>query len=238
MRRKKRWQIYPDRGELINEISARHGLPLLVARLLLNRGLSAPEDILAFLDPALERLHPPFRLADLDKAAARLAKAVRQREPVAVYGDYDADGLTATALLRQFFQELGLKCVTYIPNRLTEGYGLKTASLETLRSQGVTLVISVDCGITALPEVRKARKQGLDIIITDHHIPREELPQAEAAREAAANAERELKGVWNAIHVQPKYKHENLWSPEEFEVYRWLVAGQILAVQEALFAKP
>ncbi|MDP3182842.1 MAG: single-stranded-DNA-specific exonuclease RecJ [Desulfobaccales bacterium] len=177
MRRKKLWRTYPERPELVGEVSARHGLPPLVARLLLNRGLAAPEDILAFLDPALERLHPPFRLADLETAAVRLTRAVLQREPLAIYGDYDADGLTATALLRQFFQELGLKCVTYIPDRLTEGYGLKVPALKELAAQA-RLLVTVDCGISDAAEVAWATAQGLEVIITDHHEIPHELPPA------------------------------------------------------------
>ncbi len=108
MRRKKAWQVYPEQPDLVAEVMARHGVPPLVARILLNRGLAAADDILAFLDPSLERLNPPFGLPDLEAATARLGRAVRQGEPVAVYGDYDADGITATALLHQFFRELGL----------------------------------------------------------------------------------------------------------------------------------
>jgi single-stranded-DNA-specific exonuclease len=177
MRRKKLWRTYAERAELVAEVSARHGLPPLVARLLLNRGLMRPEDILAFLDPSLERLHPPFGLADLDKAAARLAQAVEQRQPLAVYGDYDADGLTATALLRQFFQELGLPCLTYIPDRLTEGYGLKTPALKELAAQ-VRLLVTVDCGISDAQEVAWATAQGLEVIVTDHHEVPPQLPPA------------------------------------------------------------
>src|SRR5512143_1116890 len=127
MRRKKRWQMQPERPEQVRELSARVGVPLLVARLLLNRGLSGAEEIQAFLDPSLERLYPPFGLADLETAATRLGQAVRRGEPVAIYGDYDADGITATAVLQQLFTELGLNCCNHIPNRLTEGYGLKVA---------------------------------------------------------------------------------------------------------------
>ena len=108
MRRKKAWQVYPEQPELVAAVMARHNLPRLVARILLNRGLAAEDDILAFLDPSLERLNPPFELPDLEAAAARLGRAVRQGEPVAVYGDYDADGITATAVLHQFLRELGL----------------------------------------------------------------------------------------------------------------------------------
>src|SRR5512147_2252305 len=108
LRRKMRWQVHPEKPDQVKELSVRHGLPPLVARLLLNRGLKGAEDIQVFLDPTLERLYPPFGLADLEVAAPRLGRAVRQGEPVAVYGDYDAEGITASSLLTQFFTELGL----------------------------------------------------------------------------------------------------------------------------------
>jgi single-stranded-DNA-specific exonuclease len=177
VRRKKAWQVYPEQPELMAEVMARHGLPRLVARIMLNRGLAAGDDILAFLDPALERLNPPFGLPDLEAATARLGRAVRQREAVAVYGDYDADGLTATALLQQFFRELGLPCCSYIPDRLTQGYGLKLAGLKELADQA-KLVVTVDCGSSDVAEVAWARQQGLEVIITDHHEVPPELPVA------------------------------------------------------------
>ncbi len=123
MRRKKVWRTYPEQQDLIGELSARHGLPPLISRILLNRGLCGEEDVLAFLDPALERLHPPFGLPDLEAAAARLGEAVRRGEPVGIYGDYDVDGLTSTCLLQHFLQELGGQCLPYIPDRLQEGSG-------------------------------------------------------------------------------------------------------------------
>lgn len=162
---------------MITEVSVRHGVPSLIARILLNRGLSGHEDILAFLEPNLERLHPPFALPDLEKAAARLGEAVRQGEAVAVYGDYDVDGLTSTCLLHQFLQELGLPCLTYIPDRLQEGYGLKIPALQEL-SRHVRLLITVDCGISDAAEVAWAKAQGLEVIVTDHHELPPELPPA------------------------------------------------------------
>ena len=156
---------------------ARHNLPRLVARILLNRGLAAADDILAFLDPTLERLNPPFELPDLEVAAARLGRAVRQGEPVAVYGDYDADGITATAVLHQFLRELGLHCISYIPDRLTQGYGLKIEGLKELAEQA-RLMVTVDCGISDAQEVAWAKAQGLEVIITDHHEIPPELPDA------------------------------------------------------------
>jgi single-stranded-DNA-specific exonuclease len=148
-----------------------------VARILLNRGLAAADDILTFLDPSLERLNPPFELPDLEVAAARLGRAVRQGEPVAIYGDYDADGVTATAMLHQFLRELGLHCVAYLPNRLTQGYGLKREGLKELAAQA-RLIVTVDCGISDAQEVAWGKVQGLEVIITDHHEIPPELPDA------------------------------------------------------------
>ena len=177
MRRTKRWQVYPEQPEQVAEVMARHRVPPLVARILLNRGLAAADDILAFFDPSLERLNPPFGLPDLEAATARLGRAVRRGEAVAVYGDYDADGLTATALLHQFFRELGLPCVSYIPDRLTQGYGLKIQGLQELAAQA-RLVVTVDCGSSDAAEVAWARDHGLEVIVTDHHEVPPELPEA------------------------------------------------------------
>ena len=177
MRRRKVWQAFPERLDLVQQMSFHHGLPPLIARLLLNRGLADPEEILAFLDPGLERLASPFDLPDLDVAAARLARAVRRSEPLVVYGDYDADGLTAASLLTQFFQELGLPCTTYIPDRLTEGYGLNQPALEKLAAQA-SLLVTVDCGVSDVAEVAWARDHGLEVIVTDHHELPPELPPA------------------------------------------------------------
>jgi|YNPNPStandDraft_1061719.scaffolds.fasta_scaffold00168_15 single-stranded-DNA-specific exonuclease len=204
MRRRKVWRAYPEHPDLVREVSSRHGVPPLIARLLLNRGLVSPEDILAFLEPTLDRMLPPFRLPDLEKAAARLALAVRRREPVAIYGDYDADGLTAACLLTGFLQELGLPCIPYIPDRLREGYGLNQAALSKLAGQA-RLLVTVDCGISDLAEVAWARDLGLEIIVTDHHELPPELPPALAVvnpkRGGAAYPSEMLAGVGVALLV-------------------------------------
>ncbi len=204
LRRKKRWQVYPDSLARVEEISVRHGLPPLVARILLNRGLEGADEILAFLDPTLERLYPPFGLADMETAAERLGQAVRQRHAVAVYGDYDADGLTATCLLHQFLEELGLACTPHIPDRLQEGYGLRVDTLKELASRA-RLLVTVDCGIGDLAEVAWARDHGLEVIVTDHHEIPPELPPALAVvnpkRGGPEYPFRELAGVGVALLV-------------------------------------
>ncbi len=172
-----RWNLLPSiPDENISDTS----IPLLVSQLLYNRGITEPSDIESFL-AADERLcHDPNILPGMPEAIARLYRALLSREKIAIYGDFDADGITATALLVQGLSLLDCEAVPYIPNRLKDGYGLKTAALDSLQKQGVSLVITVDCGITAVNEVKKASKMGLDIIITDHHVPPSEIPEAYA----------------------------------------------------------
>jgi len=152
----------------------------LVTQLLYNRGLTQPSQLASFL-AADERLSgDPNLLPDMHQAVARLYRALLSNENIAIYGDFDADGITATALLVQGLSLLNCKATPYIPHRLTEGYGLKTVALETLKKQGISLVVTVDCGITASAQVKDAKKMGLDVIITDHHTPSDEIPPAKA----------------------------------------------------------
>ena len=134
----------------------------------------------SFLTSDISLSSSPLLLPDMHQAVARIYQALLSGEPVAIYGDYDADGITATALLVQGLSALGGTVIPYIPHRLTEGYGLKTTALENLRQQGIGLVVTVDCGITSLSEVKRARRMGLDIVITDHHTPLHEIPPAVA----------------------------------------------------------
>jgi single-stranded-DNA-specific exonuclease len=204
MRRKQRWRALSHQPDLIKELSRRHALPELVAQILCNRGLSQTQDIVSFLDPALSRLLPPSGLQDLSVAASRLARAVTQGETVAVYGDYDVDGLTATAVLRHFLENLGARVISYIPNRLTQGYGLHAPALAEL-AQKADLLVTVDCGISNAAEVAQARALGLDIIVTDHHEPPRELPPALAVinpkRLDCGYPFKELAGVGVALNL-------------------------------------
>ena len=173
-----RWNLLPPiPGKHLTGIS---GFSPLIAQLFFNRGLSDSSRLESFI-AADERLSgDPTLLPGMHQAVARIYQALLSGEHIAVYGDFDTDGITATALLVQGLSLLNGKVTPYIPHRLTEGYGLKTATLESLHRQGVSLVISVDCGITAFSEVKKARRKGLDIIITDHHTPPDTVPPATA----------------------------------------------------------
>jgi len=145
---------------------------------LYNRGLTEPSQLELFIAADKSLSSNPFLLPDMHQAVARIYQALLSGENIAIYGDFDVDGITATALLVYGLSTLGGKATPYIPHRLTEGYGLKTAALENLYRQGISLVITVDCGITALPQVKKAKRMGLDIIITDHHTPPAVIPPA------------------------------------------------------------
>jgi single-stranded-DNA-specific exonuclease len=145
---------------------------------LINRGLTDAAATQAFLSPSLHDLSDPFLLRGMEQAVQRLLTALQQGEPMAIYGDYDVDGVTATALLVIFFRELGFNVPFYIPERSSEGYGLNATAIEHLARQGVRLLLTVDCGSTAVNEVALARRLGIDVIIMDHHQPPEVLPDA------------------------------------------------------------
>jgi single-stranded-DNA-specific exonuclease len=152
----------------------------VVARLLVCRGIDGPEAAASFLAPDLSGLHDPFRLADMDRAVARIHQALKGGERIAVYGDYDVDGVTSTACLVSFLEACGGDVVAYIPKRLEEGYGLNVAAVEKLAAAGTRLIITCDCGVTAVEEVERAVALGVDVVVIDHHRVPARLPKATA----------------------------------------------------------
>jgi len=158
----------------------RIGASPLVAQLLQNRGIVETEAARAFLNPELKMLHPPEQLPGAMEAADIIAEKIRQQRPIAIYGDYDVDGITGTAILWHALRLAGADVSFYIPHRLEEGYGLNAQALQQLRRDGTDTVITVDCGITAADQARVAREIGLTLIITDHHTPGASVPQADA----------------------------------------------------------
>ena len=171
----KRWQIAPRVSSLV--IARFPQLHPLLVQVLYNRGLATAEQVEAFLKPdAL--IGNPFQLRHMNEAVDRLRRAIRVGEAIAVYGDFDVDGVTATALLVQTLQGLGAKVKPYIPHRIDEGYGLNPDALKQLQEQGVRVVVTVDCGVRSLDEIAFGKQIGLDMIVTDHHAPGDELPDA------------------------------------------------------------
>jgi single-stranded-DNA-specific exonuclease len=172
----KRWQVAPRISPEAER--ALHGYPPFLRQILYNRGYNTPEAARQFLEAQPPGGTQPSDMLGIPATVERLGDAIQLGEPMAVYGDYDADGVTGTALLVQTLQALGANVIGYIPNRFDEGYGLNNEALTSLHDQGVKIVITVDCGIRSLPEAAHAHQLGLDLIITDHHHPAGELPEA------------------------------------------------------------
>jgi single-stranded-DNA-specific exonuclease len=173
-----RWDTLDCNEPAAIELAAALGVSPVVARLLCQRGLSDPELADRFLNPSLDHLHDPMRLADMGVAVDRILAAIARKEKIAIHGDYDVDGVTSTVILRRALELLGGDVTHFIPERLKDGYGLQPVAIERLHADGVALVISVDCGIRGADAARRARELGVDLIITDHHEPDTELPPA------------------------------------------------------------
>lgn len=173
------WKIQGFIPEHVTQLE-RAGFTPLTARLLASRGLTEPKDAIEFLHDGLDTLSDPFIMADMDKAVERIRRAIESGERTAVYGDYDVDGLTSTCLITTYLRSKGLFCEPYIPERLTEGYGVNEEALRHFKELGVSLIITVDCGVTASAQAELARELGMDMVITDHHECSGELPVANA----------------------------------------------------------
>jgi len=197
-----RWAVAPPPPPSL--LKAFPNIPPLVIKILYNRGAQTPSQIEAFLKGGEEPFNP-FKLKDMDKAVTRIRKAIKGREPIAIYGDFDVDGVAATAILLETIKALGGNAIPYIPDRLYEGYGLNKPALRSLARKGIKLVITADCGIRSVEEARFARQIGLDLIITDHHSLGPEIPPALAVinpkREDCPYPFKDLAGVGVAFKL-------------------------------------
>ena len=170
--RSKNWNLSEPDKNLINKLSNHLQISPFLSTVLINRGIGSVEEGRKFLFPQYSDLHDPFLLPDMDKAIERIEKAINDREHIMIYGDYDSDGTTATAVLLHALELRGAAKVGYtIPNRFTDGYGLNKELLTDIRKRGYTLIITVDCGVTAIAEVEYANFLGMDVIVSDHHLP-------------------------------------------------------------------
>lgn len=199
--------IFPEKTdrERLRELEKGLDVPTIIAQILLNRRIDSFEKARKFLQPSLHDLYDPFLMADMDRATDRLARAIREGEPIMIYGDYDVDGVSGVALLVRMLSRIGGNVSFYIPHRLSEGYGLSAAAIQEAQKQGVRLILSVDCGITAMEEVDLASTLGMDVLITDHHQPKYELPRAcailDAKREDCPYPFKELAGAGVAFKL-------------------------------------
>ena len=177
-----RWTLRAVEDEtLVQTLAADlNDLPHALARALALREVRSFDDAHTFFRPTLARLHDPHRMRDMDRAVDRVATAIRQQETVLVYGDYDVDGTTSTAMMLTFLWSQGVKASFFIPNRFEHGYGLGVAGIDTAASRGASLIVALDCGITAVTEAAYARSRGIDLVICDHHTAGDVLPDAVA----------------------------------------------------------
>lgn len=202
----------PDH-DLVARIAGEADLPVNIVKILINRQIDTPEAIQRFLNPSMADLKDPFEMEGMQAGIERVTRALMDNERIMIYGDYDVDGITATALLYMVLNKLGAQVDFYLPNRLTEGYGLSIDGINEAKDKGVTLIVTVDTGITAVDEVEYAKSQGLDVVITDHHEPGEKIPGANAIidpKQSACEYGGELSGVGVAFKfAQALYRRLN-----------------------------
>lgn len=199
------WNTHPCETAPAEALARELGVSAITARLLVIRGLHDPDVARRFLAPSLDQLLDPFLLADMERAVVRIERAIAQRERIAVHGDYDVDGITSTVILRRTLELLGGDVVHFVPERIRDGYGLQPATFDRLKADGVQLVVSVDCGIRGAEAARHAAALGIDLIITDHHEPDDEMPAAAAVvnpkRLDCAYPDKNLAGVGVALKL-------------------------------------
>ncbi|HEY3308647.1 MAG TPA: single-stranded-DNA-specific exonuclease RecJ [Desulfuromonadaceae bacterium] len=176
----KRWEIKDKTSQVATDCALGLSINPIIATILAARGICSPEEVRQFLSPAFSSMHDPYLLLGMHNAVARLLAARKKKETVCIYGDYDVDGITGTVLLVSFLRVVGYNCIYFVPNRFDDGYGLNNEAIDRIIAMGANLIVSVDCGITAVAEADYCHKQGADLIIVDHHAPHDKIPLASA----------------------------------------------------------
>jgi single-stranded-DNA-specific exonuclease len=176
----KRWLVNKTNQEFLEYLAGKASISTTLAQIFVNRGIKDAEAIKDFLSPSFENLHDPFLMPDMEKAVEQVKTALADGKAVLVCGDYDADGVTSTAVLVSALRKLGLKTHYHIPDRIAEGYGLSKAGVQKAIDLGAGLIITADCGISSEEEVLMAVSEGISVVVTDHHEPPKKLPDAAA----------------------------------------------------------
>lgn len=216
----------PD-PELVAGLVEACDLPGQVVKILINRGIDTAETIKRFLHPQMSDLRDPYDMSEMREGVDRVTEAFCNNEKMVIYGDYDVDGITATTLLYMVLSKLGGNVEFYLPNRLVEGYGLSKDGIDRAKDRGITLIITVDTGITAIDEVEYARSVGIDVVVTDHHEPGEKIPKAVAIINPKTDGERypdELSGVGVAFKFAQALYHAHNQDERDLEEHLDLVA--------------
>ena len=200
----KEWEYREINKKEIKKIQDEFNLNYLLATILSNRGISE-KNIKKFLEPTRSDFYNPFEMPDMEKAVNRIIKAIENKEKIIIYGDYDVDGITSITVLKSYFKDRGIEVGEYIPNRLNEGYGLNKKAIEQIAEEKYSLIITVDCGVTAIKEIEYANELKIDTIVTDHHEPENEIPNAVAIVDCKRKDNkypfRELAGVGVAFKL-------------------------------------
>lgn len=230
----KRWVLKPQGDlNLIESLSKELNINTTLATLLIQRGVKTFEDAKAFFRPQLSMLHDPFLMKDMDKAIDRIDTAIKRKEKILVYGDYDVDGTTAVSVVYLFLKKKYSHIDFYIPDRYNEGYGISFKGIDWAKEHGFTLVIALDCGIKAIDKIEYASQHGIDFIICDHHRPGNEIPQAVAVLDPKRNdceyPYKELSGCGIGIKLIQAFAIKNQVDSTEVEQYLDLAAISIAA---------
>lgn len=175
----KKIEEVPNINQKIEIIQEKYKLGKLVSRIIANKNIDE-KDIEKFLNPTRHDFYDPFLMPDMEKAINRILKAIEKNEKIIVYGDYDVDGITSSTIIKRFMKDIGIEVDVYIPNRINEGYGLNKDAITKIANEGYNLIITVDCGITAIEEIELAKELKIEVIVTDHHEPGEEIPETVA----------------------------------------------------------
>ena len=219
----KKWQICETDKEKVDELKSKYNISELLATILVNKNITTQKEINEFLNPTRNDFFDPFLMNDMDIAIKRIKKAIENQEKVIIYGDYDVDGITSITVLKSFLKDVGLDVDYYIPNRLEEGYGLNKNAIDEIAKREYKLMITVDCGISAIEEVDYANSLGIEVIITDHHEPGDEIPKALAVvdnkRKDNKYPFRELAGVGVAFKVSQALAQSMNIREEEYLKY-------------------
>lgn len=223
----KKWEFYNSDEKLVDEICEKYNLNKVIGKIIVNRHVVNDEDVRIFITPTRDDFHDPFLFKGMDVAVERIIKAINNKEKILIYGDYDVDGITSTTVLKKYLMDRGISVDTYIPNRLHEGYGLNKNAIDTIKERNIDLIITVDCGISAIEEVDYAVSLGMDVIVTDHHEVGEKLPNAlaviDAKRKDNTYPFRSLAGVGVVFKLIQALSIKLEIKPEEYLKYLDLV---------------
>jgi single-stranded-DNA-specific exonuclease len=223
----KKWEFYNSDEKLVDEICEKYNLNKVIGKIIVNRHVVNDEDVRIFITPTRDDFHDPFLFKGMDIAVERIIKAINNKEKILIYGDYDVDGITSTTVLKKYLMDRGISVDTYIPNRLHEGYGLNKNAIDTIKERNIDLIITVDCGISAIEEVDYAVSLGMDVIVTDHHEVGEKLPNAlaviDAKRKDNTYPFRSLAGVGVVFKLIQALSIKLEIKPEEYLKYLDLV---------------